>query len=183
MQETPEKFVALLRGVNVGGNTMVSMARLRDCFGGLGFQNISTYINSGNVIFSSTNSDERAIELHIETQLETTFHLPIRVVVRSYHEIAGVIAHMPPSWNNATDKKCNVIFLHHSIDSPAIVANFRPKPDIEELHYYPGILFWSADTGALTRSAMVGVSKSDLYKHMTVRNLNTVRKIYELMQR
>lgn len=182
MIHTPRRYVALLRGINVGGNTMVRMADLRDCFAQLGFSDVATYINSGNVIFSSDTDNTQALEKRIETALAAAFHLPLRVVVRSHKDIAALVDHLPESWGRAGDKKCNVIFLHHSIDTPAIVRNFKPKPDIEELQYYPGVLFWSADTSALTRSAMIGVSKSDLYKHMTVRNLNTVRKLYELMQ-
>lgn len=175
-------YVALLRGINVGGNTMVRMADLRGCFTQLGFSDVATYINSGNVIFSSNTHNARTLEKRIETALATAFHLPLRVVVRSRNDIASLIDHLPESWSHAGDKKCNVIFLHTSIDTPTIVQNFKPKPGIEELYYHPGVLFWSADTGALTRSAMIGVSKSNLYKQMTVRNLNTVRKIYELMQ-
>ncbi len=178
---SPTRYVAFLRGINVGGNTLVSMAALRSCFTQLGFTHVATYINSGNVLFSSNIPDPRELEQFIERALETTFHFPICTVVRSHQDISSLIARIPSSWQQPSDKKCNIIFLHHSIDEPGIVNNFKPKPGIEELVYHPGVLFWSADTGALTRSAMIGLSKSTLYKQMTVRNLRTVHKVAELM--
>lgn len=177
---TLRTYVAFLRGINVGGHSIVSMAELKQCLVGSGFQDVRTYINSGNVIFSAPATDPRTLEVTIEKQLQATFSLSIRVVIRTKEEMHKLIAAIPDSWDRS-DRKYNVILLHHSIDKSDIVESFRLRPDIEELHYAPGVLFWAANTGALTRTAMIGLSKSMLYQNMTVRNLNTIRRLYELL--
>jgi uncharacterized protein (DUF1697 family) len=183
MTTKPNTYVALLRGINVGGHTIVSMAALKTTFEKLGYINVRTYINSGNVIFQSDNTDTRALEDVIEKALAAHFSdKTVRIVVRTLAEIAATIAHFPASWQNSTGQKCNVIFLRHTIDAPTLVGSFAPKPGIEELQYVPGVLFWSARTSDLTKSTMIKLSSSPLYQEMTVRGLNTVRKIYDIMQ-
>jgi uncharacterized protein (DUF1697 family) len=175
-------YVALLRGINVGGNTLINMAELKACFEGLGLYNVKTYINSGNIIFRSNMALPRDLEKLLEAGIRERFNFDLRIIVLNQKEIAALIQQVPKSWLGPISKKCNVIFLHHSIDSPEILKNFSPKPDIEELHYHPGVLFWSAQTSALTKSTMLKVSASPLYKDMTVRIYNTVKKIYAIMQ-
>jgi uncharacterized protein (DUF1697 family) len=175
-------YVAFLRGINVGGKAMISMASLKETFQSLGLESVTTYINSGNVIFRAPAGAHRKLESGIERALDRSYHLPIRVVVRDIQEIADTLAHTPKSWRQPADKKCNVIFLHHHIDTPDITRHFQPKPDIEELQYYPGVLFWSADLRTLTRSNMIRLSASPLYAYMTIRIYNTVLSVYTLMQ-
>jgi len=176
-------YVALLRGINVGGHAIVPMARLKACFEALGLSDVITYINSGNVIFRTRATDPRKLESRIEKALSDAFSLPIGTIVRSLREIDELLCHLPPSWHGDTPRKCNVIFLRHPIDRPDIVLGLKPKPGIEELHYYPGALLWSADTSNLGKSAMIKLSSNPTYKEMTVRILNTVRKVHALMQR
>jgi uncharacterized protein (DUF1697 family) len=175
-------YVALLRGINVGGNAPISMARLKECFEQLGFLNVKTYINSGNVVFSTTSDSPRKLEPIIEKAIEKEFSLNVRVLVRSYMQIEELIKQIPKSWNDSENYKYNVIFLAKGIDNPAILDDVHPKPGIEELHYHPGVLFWSAKKSDLTKGNMIKLSKSALYKQMTVRNLNTAKKIYALLQ-
>ena len=174
-------YVAFLRGINVGGNTLVNMAELKKCFAALGFENVKTYINSGNVIFTSDKTDQRKLEIEIERALTASFSHTIAVVVVSYAEMEQVIKHIPKSWEHNTDLRCNVIFLRHTIDRPELLEELKPKPGIEELYYHPGVLYWSAHTSDLTQSNMIKLAKSKLYKEMTVRNLNTTKKVWELM--
>ncbi|MDB5171104.1 MAG: hypothetical protein JWO35_798 [Candidatus Saccharibacteria bacterium] len=174
-------YVALLRGINVGGNNKVSMAALKICLEELGYESVKTYINSGNVIFKSSEVDPRKLESAIENSLVKTFGHSIKVVVRSLPEIAEMMTKIPKGWHTATDKKCNVIFLRHAIDSPEVVSGLNPKPGIEELIYHKGVLLWAANTSDLTKSSMIKLSMHGIYKEMTIRNLNTTRKIYELM--
>jgi uncharacterized protein (DUF1697 family) len=175
-------YIALLRGINVGGNTIISMANLKDNFEKLGYENIKTYINSGNIIFTDGSSDVHKLESEIETMITKDFKLNIRVVVRNFEQYEKLIKSIPKNWKDDTEYKKNVIFLTPKIDSPAILDEISPKPGIEELHYHPGVIFWAAKTSDLTKSNMLKLNKSVLYKEMTVRNLNTTYKIYELMK-
>ena len=160
---------------------MVSMMALKQCFLSLGYSHVRTYINSGNIVFQATEENPRAIEERIETALRKTFTLEVRVIVLSETDMANIVQAIPAAWQTTTHK-CNVIFLHHSIDTPRIVASFHLQPAIERLQYVPGALLWLADTGALSKSSLVGNNKSLLYQAMTVRNARTARTIYERMR-
>lgn len=175
-------YVALLRGINVGGKTMVSMADLKLIFERLGYQDVRTYINSGNIIFRSIETDLREIERTIVQAISEKLEMNIAVVVRSLAEMNELMGNLPKSWADSSDKKCNVIFLDHTIDKPGILEGLQIKEEIEELYYQPGVLMWSALTSDLTKSNMIKLSRHGVYQHMTARILNSVRKIYGIMQ-
>jgi uncharacterized protein (DUF1697 family) len=176
-----ETYVALLRGINVGGNAIISMAKLKESFESLGYQNVKTYINSGNIIFNHSSKDTVELESQIEKMIVKDFSLQVRVVVRSLEQYEKLIDSIPNNWRDDNEYKKNVIFLTHKIDNADILKDLHPKPGIEEVQYHPGVVFWAAKTSDLTKSNMIKLSKSALYKEMTVRNLNTTRKIYSMM--
>lgn len=176
-------FVALLRGVNVGGNNIISMKSLKTSFERMGFSDVSTYINSGNILFRAKERDARKLETKIEAMLSKEYKLGCKVVVRSFLEMASLIENLPKHWNGDTQWKYNVIFLRHSIDSAKVLENLGPKPEIEKVVYYPGTLLWSARINDLKRTSMDRLSSQKLFQDMTVRNTNTTRKLYELMNK
>lgn len=174
------QYVALLRGINVGGNNIIKMDALRKEFEIIGFHSVRTYIQSGNVIFKTETADKNRIEKEIETVLSTKFNYEAKVLIRSKKEIENTITHFPPIFSNA-DWKHNVIFLSSIIDSKEILKQFEIKKEIEQISYYKGVLFWSANISSITRSTMLKLSTKKVYKEMTVRNVNTTIKIFSLM--
>jgi uncharacterized protein (DUF1697 family) len=176
-------FVALLRAVNVGGNNMISMSSLKKSFEAIGFTDVVTYINSGNIIFKTKQDDARKLESKIEQMLSKDYQLDSKVVVRSFSEMEKLVQSLPRTWTGDSNWRYNVIFLRHTIDSEAILAQLELNEDIEEVVYHPGTLFWSAQISELTRTNMLKLSKRKMYLDMTVRNLNTTRKLYELMKK
>ena len=176
-------WVALLRGINVGGNNMVSMKSLKERFERLGFDDVSTYINSGNVLFRTATTDGRALESKIDAMLSREYGLQGRTVVRSYPEMVRLVKTIAKTWNGDTEWRYNVVFLRHSIDSKRVLDGIEPKTDIERVVYCPGTLLWSARLNQLTRSVMLKVASKPIYKEMTVRNVNTTMKLLDLMKR
>src|SRR5688572_4352506 len=176
-------FVALLRGVNVGGNNIVHMKSLKTSFEKLGFTDISTYINSGNILFKAKERDARKLETKIEAMLSREYDLGCKVVVRSFSEMADLVENLPKNWAGDKDWKYNVIFLRHSIDSANVLESLGPEPEIEKVVYYPGTLLWSARLRDLKRTLMDKLSRQKLFQDMTVRNTITTRKLYELMKK
>jgi uncharacterized protein (DUF1697 family) len=174
-------FVALLRGINVGGKNPVSMRALQALFEQLGFSDVRTYINSGNVIFKAPKASARKLELSIEPALEEKFHAPIRVIVRSLPEMKHVVQSIPAEWSDTKTWRSNLIFLARRIDKPSIVKALHAKPEIENVFYRKGTVFWSVRWKDLTKSGVLRVNRAPIYKEMTIRNPNTARKIYELM--
>jgi len=179
----PTVFVALLRGVNVGGNNMISMKSLKESFETIGFTHVSTYINSGNIIFQSKESDPRKLERKIEQMLSSEYQLDSKVVLRSLAEMEKLVQALPQNWGDDSDWRFNVIFLRHSIDSEKILAELPANSDIEEILYRPGALLWSVQASEANRSKFVKLSSRKTFKDMTVRNLNTTRKLHDLMKK
>jgi len=182
-KSTANVFVALLRGVNVGGNNMISMSALKKSFEALGFTDVVTYINSGNIIFKSKEADARKLESKIEKMLLKEYQLDSRVVLRSLSEMERIVKSLPKNWTTDRDWRYNVIFLRHTIDSKDILSELELKKDIEEVVYCPGALFWAAQVSELTRTNMLKLSSRKMYQDMTIRNVNTTRKLYELMKK
>ena len=182
MKSVATSFVALLRGINVGGKNLISMSLLRASFETMGFEDVSTYINSGNILFKSNESSARKLERNIEKMLSLEHLLECKVVVRSLSEMEQLVENLPEDWNDDKRWKCNVIFLRHSIDSTSILDGLHPRRDIEQVVYHPGALIWAALRSDLTRSTMLKLSSQKIYKDMTVRNLNTTRKLHERMK-
>ena len=179
----PTVFVALLRGVNVGGNNMISMKSLKESFETMGFTNVSTYINSGNIIFQSKEDDPRKLEKKIEQMLSSEYQLESKVVLRSLSELEKLVKALPQNWGDNSDWRFNVIFLRQSIDSEKILDELPANSDIEEVLYRPGTLLWSVKASEANKSKFVKLSTRKSFKEMTVRNLNTTRKLYDLMKK
>ena len=179
---TPNVFVALLRGVNVGGKSKLSMSSLKTNLVKAGFQNVRTYINSGNVIFTSAEADPRKLEAKIERLLAAGHKLECKVVVRSVSEMKKLVESLPASWKGDEEWTHNVMFLRHSIDSKAVLKELAPKPGIEKVVYRAGAVLWSARRSDIKQSTMNKISSRKVFQDMTVRNLNTTRKLYELMK-
>ena len=176
-------FVALLRGINVGGKNMIRMSSLKASFERMGFEDVTTYINSGNIIFKAKEGDARKLERKIEGMLSREYKLECKVVVRSFSEIANLVEKLPKTWDGDRHWKYDVIFLRHSIDSENVLGGLEPKIDIERVVYRPGALLWSARISDLSRTSMLKLPSQKIYQEMTVRNLNTTKKIYELMEK
>jgi uncharacterized protein (DUF1697 family) len=176
-------FVALLRGVNVGGKNMIRMGALKTSFEGMGFADVTTYINSGNIIFKAKEGDARKLESNIERMLSREYGLGCKVVVRSFPEMASLVEGLPEDWGGDGRWRYNVIFLRHSIDSPNVLGGLHPESGIEQVVYRPGTLLWSVRVSDLSRASMLKLPGQKVYQDMTVRNLNTTRKLYELMKK
>jgi len=179
----PMVFVALLRGINVGGNNMIRMSSLKASFEKMGFKDVTTYINSGNIIFRSKEGDARKLERNIERMLSKEYQLECKVVVRSFSEIANLVEHLPENWGGDEQRRYNVMYLRHSIDSADVLDLLELKKDIEEVLYCAGTLLWSVQVSDVTRTSMNKLAGKKIFQDMTVRNLNTTKKLYELMKK
>ncbi|MHB1089711.1 MAG: DUF1697 domain-containing protein [Ilumatobacteraceae bacterium] len=111
-------YVALLRGINVGGNKKVEMSKLKKAFESLGFANVTTYINSGNVIFQSNKKDFS----QIETVLKKSFGFEIKVVIRDVKNIQKLCEKIPCELENNTKQKTDVLFLWDEFDKKVRLA-------------------------------------------------------------
>lgn len=175
-------YVALLRGINVGGKNKVDMKRLKDTFESEGMTAVRTYINSGNVIFSSPSRSRTSLTGTIESAITKAFGLEIPVIVRDLKNMRTVVKALPRTWVNDQTMKCDVMFLWDDVARASVVKELPIKPEIEELRYVAGTLLWRVDREGVTRSGLMKLAGTPLYKKMTIRNCNTTRKLLELME-
>ncbi len=176
-------YVALLRGINVGGHRKVDMKQLKATFENAGMNDVQTYINSGNVIFRTDAADMAQLVDVLESAIQSAFGFPVMVVLRSADNIRKVVDALPESWVNGKDAKCDVMFLSEEVDSEEILEQLTIKPGIDDVKYVPGAVLWHVDRSKVTRSGMNKIIGTKLYAKMTIRNCNTVRKLDSLMNK
>ncbi len=172
------RYLALLRGINVGGNKIVRMADLKKAFENLGYADVSTYINSGNVIFTSLRKPNTAT---IEAALTKTFGFEIRIVIRDAKNIAHVAAALPDDWQNDVEQKTDILFLWDAFDSKKSLALIKVNDQIDTLCYVPGAILWHVQRKDYGKSGMHDFVGTPIYKNMTARNSNTLRKLASLL--
>ncbi|MCL2496219.1 MAG: DUF1697 domain-containing protein [Clostridiales bacterium] len=173
-------YIALLRGINVGGKNKIDMKQLKAAFAAAGFADTRTYINSGNVIFSS-DKDATAVQAACEALIAERFALNIAVAVLSAAELAEALDHAPQWWGNDPEAKHNAIFIippataeHVCLEVGAI------KPEYEKCAYYGRLIFWSAPLKTFSQTRWATVSKHATYQKITIRNSTTAYKLREL---
>lgn len=175
-------YVALLRGINVGGNNKIDMKLLKKAFEQAGMSHVVTYINSGNIIFTNQEHAKNELPRILEEAILGEFGLPIKVVVRNLEEYSAMMQSLPDSWSNDQTMKSDVLFLWEEFDNESSLEQLHIRPEVDRVIYVPGAILWSVDKENVNKSGMQKLIGTKIYRHMTVRNVNTTRKIYELMQ-
>lgn len=173
-------YVALLRGINVGGKNIVDMKKLKTTFETLGFTNLITYINSGNIIFEDSAIKKDVIISAIEAGIKNDFGLEIKVLVRDFENIRHICKKLPDTWVKNETMRTNIMFLQEEFDNKKIIEQLQLRT-ADNVKYIPGALLWNIENKDYNKSGMPKLVGTKIYKNMTVRNANTVRKIYELM--
>ncbi len=174
-------YVALLRGINVGGNAKVPMARLKELFLAQGFTNVTTYINSGNVLFDTDKKDVLLLTGAIEHALKKEFGFPIPTLLRDEKTLRKVASLIPSTYTNDVTQRTDVLFLWGVFDRKSTLARLPANPAVDRVRYVPGAIVWNIHRSDLKQSGMKKFIGTDVYKHMTARNVNTVRKLIALM--
>lgn len=172
--------VALLRGINVGGNNKVEMKKLKTTFELLGFTNVVTYINSGNIIFKCVSIEHGIIANKIEKAIKKDFGLDIKVLLRSFKDIETICKKMPDTWVKNEIMRTDVMFLWEKFDSPKIIEYLKINV-VDNVKYISGAVLWNVEGRNYSKSGMVKLVGTELYRNMTIRNVNTVRKLHQIM--
>ena len=175
-------YLALLRGINVGGKNKVEMRRLKATFERSRMSNVTTYINSGNVVFTDNRRQAPKIVSVLEQAIADDLGFEIKVLVRDLAGIKKVTKALPDTWTNDAAMRCDVMFLWQGFDRKDILEKLTIKPEIEDVLYVPGAIIWRVDRPNVTRSRLFNIIGTDLYRGMTIRNCNTVRKLAEIME-
>lgn len=175
-----EKYIALLRGINISGKNKVPMPMLKAAFEDMGFLNVSTYINSGNVLFSSENKDKKAISGQCKTMIEERFMLDVPVVIISLIELSEALDHTPGWWDVDSEEEVihQAIFLIPPVTIEEVYkAVGEARPEYEQVGYYKNVIFWSAPRATLSKTRWYKIAGSSVNDKVTIRNASTTKKL------
>ncbi|VVB77867.1 Uncharacterised protein [uncultured archaeon] len=172
------KYIALLRGINVGGNKKVDMKTLKNTFESLGFTDVSTYINSGNIIFNPSKKLDKLNEI-IEKSLQKEFGFEIKVLIKTENEMKVIAKAIPKEWKNDSEQKSDVAYLFKDIDSKNTINELPIKKEFIDIRYVKGAIIWNVKRKDYNKSHINKIIGHKSYIFMTVRNINTARYLAE----
>ncbi|HRN69963.1 MAG TPA: DUF1697 domain-containing protein [Candidatus Woesebacteria bacterium] len=176
------KYVALLRGINVGGNSLIKMSELKSIFEEFGLKNVITYINSGNVIFETAEKDQKNIGEQLEKLIATTCNVHSKTLIKSEDEIRKVLQEIPKEWETKQDLRCYIGFLFDSISVQDAEKEVELREEVDYLKTGSKVLYMTTVMSQKTKSKFNKLAGKKLYKEMTIRNFNTTKKILEIME-
>lgn len=179
------KYVALVRGINVGGNHRVPKTEFQAVLEGLGFRDVVIYINSGNAVFASATQPKTA---DVQAALEKHFGFDIPTLILSADKVKAIAAAIPPEWTNDAPKpdksgqKSDVLYLFDDVNAPDIIEKLGHRPEVETMIYVDGAVLANISRKDQSRYSLLRLMGTPLYKRMTIRNITTAKKLAELVE-
>src|SRR5438093_379829 len=129
------RYVALLRGINVGGKNLIKMPALKACFEANGFENVSTYIQTGNVVFEAADRPSVQLTRRIEAMLAEAFDYVPTVVVRNRKQMRAIVERAPKGFGaEPTKYRYDVFFLKEPLTATAAMKHLPTNPAVDRAH-------------------------------------------------
>lgn len=177
------RYLALLRGINVGGKNLIRMQDLKRCFELQGFADVQTYIQSGNVLFSSGRATSAELARRIEEALSARFGYQASIVLRSREQLAAVVAGAPEGFGAQPAKhRYDVIFLKAPLTAAGALKLVPLHPEVDRACGGVSVLYFSRLISKAAQSRLSRLVSLPIYKSMTIRNWNTTTRLLHLMQ-
>lgn len=177
------RYLALLRGINVGGKNIIRMTALRACFEKMGFSDVLTYIQSGNVVFKTAIANQAALEHRIEQALAKQFNYASRVVIISHDTLKRVTKQAPPGFGKIpATYRYDVIFLKTPLTPREAMKAVEVKEGVDRVSGGAHALYFSRLISKATQSRMSKIVPKPEYQYMTIRNWNTTIQLLALME-
>lgn len=178
-----KRYIALLRGINVSGKNKIAMSELKKGVEELSFSDVVTYLNSGNIVFSSAINEKITLSSQIELMIKDKFELTIPVYIILQDDLKEVLRNSPEWWGNSNkDIYDNLIFMltplsydgfYHEIGAPNI--------EYEQVYNYKEAIFWSFSRDNYQKTNWWSKTADKKVKdRITIRTANTVRKLINL---
>jgi uncharacterized protein (DUF1697 family) len=176
---TGPSFVALLRGINVGGRNSIRMPDLVACFRDAGYEDVSTYLQSGNVLFRAGGRNGPKLEADVESMLERRFGMPLLVVIRSRDELARTIDAAPA--NHGSPKlRSDVFFLKRPLTAEKALAELPElREGVDSVAPGPGAIYFSRVAATATKTRIQRFMAMPVFQQITVRTWSTSIRLLE----
>lgn len=178
------EYVALLRGINVGGNNKVVMSELREQIAAEGFTNVRTYINSGNLLFEAGPDTPREdVAQAIEDVLARHYDFPIRLALLTAQEYLAQLEELPDWWHGEVARR-DALFYTRGLDRSHVRERIEAMElGDEAVHFGEHAVFWGKfDEKSFLKTAYhKRLLREDFYRQVTIRSGSTVEKIAAML--
>ena len=176
------RYLALLRGINVGGKNLIAMPDIRRIFEGLGCKNVTTYIQSGNVLFESKLKNAVSLSVTIEKALAAEFACTCPVVIVPKEQLESVVKNAPPAFGgDPTQYRYDVVFVRPPLRARAVLPTISLKAGVDEASEGNGVLYLKRLIIRASQSYLPKLTRNAAYKSMTIRNWNTTSELCRLI--
>ncbi len=174
------RYLALLRGINVGGKNLVKMADLRATFEALELADVSTYIQSGNVLFRAPRQKRAELALRVESALSKRFGVELKVVLLTEAELRGVVEDAPRGFGADTHRS-DVIFLRKPLTVKKAFGVIEIKEGVDSAWPGKGVIYFSRLDARASSSRINKLVMRPEYQNMTIRSWSTATKLLAVL--
>lgn len=177
------RYVALLRGINVGGGNIIRMADLKACLEAAGLREVSTYIQSGNALFTAAAADPARLRAKIERALSAAFRpYEARIVLRTHAALRATVRGAPAGFGAAPDQfRYDVAYVREPLEAAEALRHVPLREGVDTAAAGPGALYFTKRIAKAGQSRLPRLVSSPIYADVTIRNWNTTRKLLALL--
>lgn len=181
---TTIQYLVLLRGINVGGNNIIKMAALKTCFETMGFAEVRTYIQSGNVLFHAVETDTVKLSAMISQAIFETFGYQLRMVIISHKQLKEIVATAPREFGKEPEIfRYDVLFFKGPLTPVEAMQVISTKEGVDFVETGKHVLYFSRLSSKSTQSHMTKITAQPMYQQLTIRNWNTTTRLLALMEK
>ena len=179
------KYISLLRGINISGKNKITMSKLKKEFTNLGYKEVITYLNSGNVVFKSDIEDKNVIKNNIQIMIKDKFGFDIPTYVTTSQELEELISHSPEWWGKDNKEIYEkIIFIIPPNTYNEVFDTIGSPNEYEKIQDYKNNIFWSFSFKNYRKSNWWSkTANTNISDKITIRTANTMRKILEICKR
>ncbi|MDR2478987.1 MAG: DUF1697 domain-containing protein, partial [Treponema sp.] len=174
------KYLVLLRGINVGGNNIIKMAGLQQTFEEMLFVAVKTYIQSGNVICSADEKDKTQLTQIIEKKLSKTYNYDARVVILTFAELKKVVTVIPAGFGDDPETyRYDVWFVKEPATADDVMSIVKIREGVDWVYKGKQVVYTQRLMSQAAKSRLTKIIQEPVYQNLTIRNWNTTKKLFE----
>lgn len=158
------------------------MKDLKTAFESLGFSDVLTYIQSGNVIFTSDKKNVDSLTDEIENMLKGKFLLNSKIILLSTNQLKQVVENVPSEWRKKKDIRCYIAFIKKHITEEEVVKEIQLKEGVDFIKVGKGVIYMTTLLSGLTKSGFTKLVRKKIFQDITIRNFNTTQKLLQLIE-
>lgn len=175
-------YVALLRGINVGGKNIIKMTDLKMRLQEAGFRDVTTYIQSGNVLFHAPVKDTEKLAAELQRAARQAFNYTAPIVVRSHEQLKEIVEQAPKGFGtDPATYRYDVVFLKEPLTPAEALQSVTLKEGVDAVAPGPSVLYFWRLIARASQSYLPRLAGLPVYQHMTIRNWNTTTRLLALL--